>query len=249
MRIRFKKSAVLLGVIAGAAIATALVVYNVNQGDSINVSDMDGSGFLNGLSNDIEGALSGKEDDDPTAIADADSGDTAASAGVVEVFFGDETENAAVTTDEKIDDPTGELPVDMLSEGADGSSSDTDNKSADVEEPAEETGISFQQETYVETIPQVRTETVVDKRVVNVEVPVTVVEEITEDVEADPVYFYSETGAAAAGELTTTRRAQEALAAKQADMERIEAAAKNSADEEWRFPNSDNYGDSFVVLY
>lgn len=46
MRIRLKKGVALFGTIAGAAIATALIVYNVNTGNGLNATDMDESGLF-----------------------------------------------------------------------------------------------------------------------------------------------------------------------------------------------------------
>lgn len=272
MRIRAKKGAILLGAIAGAAVATALIVYNVNDGNSVNVSDLEDSGLLSGLAENVEEALNGNTV--PAVIADADSGDTAASAGVMGSILDEEAQKNEDSSIESNSDPATEEAafVNSAGESAHGdrqggelppeqSNTDVDSDLAGEEQYERSVSVdgqtSYEQSgkevrTYVEVIPQTHSETVVDERIVRVEVPVSVVEEITVNVEADPVYFYSETGAAATGEFTTNRRAREALAAKQADMERLEAAAKesskNTSEGDWKVPDSDSYDDSFIVF-
>lgn len=263
MRIRLKKGVTLLGAIAGAAIATALIIYNVNHGNSVNVSDMEDSGLLNGLAEDVEGVLGGSTT--PVMIADSDSDTAAVSAGVVGDTIADDVqdkEDKTVETDLSVT----ENPSDENKEFERTYSEDEQDKAIDSESPVagqadqvddSEDSVVYDSardeiQTYVEIVPLTHTETVADEKVVEVEVPVSVVEEFTETVEADPVYFYSETGAAAAGEIATNRRTQEALAAKQADMERLETAAKeyeeNASDGDWNVPASDFYDDSFTIF-
>lgn len=261
MRIRAKKGAVILGVIAGAAIATALTVYNVNVGNSVNVSDIEDSGLLNGLAENVEEALNGGGTS--AVIADANAGDTAASAGVMGDVFGEDAQKNEDGYVAPASDPAEEesafVNSDDTGEAARQTDTDADSSLTVEEEDDRDVSaveqVSNEQEdgevqTYVEAVPQTRTETVVEEKIVSVEVPVSVVEEITVNEEADPVYFYSETGEAAVNELTTTRRAEEALAAQEADKARVEAAAdeSNASGNDWKVPVSDGYDDSFIVF-
>ena len=272
MRIRAKKGAILLCAIAGAAVVSALIVYNVNHGNSVNVSDIEDSGLLSGLAENVEEALNGNSSS--AVIADADSGETAASAGVIGGIFDEEAQkneesSVASTSDSAVEEAAsgnntgesaqqdvqgGEIPPEQNITDVDSDLAGAGQYDRSVSSDGQPSYDQASEEvrTYVEVIPQTRSETIVDERVVRVEVPVSVVEEITVNVEADPVYFYSETGTAAAGELTTTRRAQEALAAKKADMERLEAAAKeagkNTSEGDWNVPASDSNSDSFIVF-
>ena len=56
MRIRLKKGVALFGTIAGAAIATILIVYNINQDNAVYVSDVDEAGIL-----DLSGLFEGDQ--------------------------------------------------------------------------------------------------------------------------------------------------------------------------------------------
>lgn len=265
MRIRLKKGVALFGAIAGAAIATALIIYNVNQTNSVNVSDMENSGLLGELGEGIEDVLSFKPN--PTVVAEADSGDTAASAGVLGTELGEEDQSSVEAGDHKTEAHSDEdTSVNSERKEDSDNSNGTEAESTESENNAEDGAVSGlissesakepvdeEIKTYVDAVPQTRTETVVDEVVVTVEKPVTVVEEVTEEVEKDPVYFYSQTDAAATGELQSERREQEAMAAKQADIERLEAAAKRAdgyTDEnDWFVPDQDNIGDCVIVFY
>ena len=257
--------------IAGAAIATALIVYNVNQGNSVNVSDMENSGLLSELGDDVEELLNGKPQ--PTILAGADSGSTAASAGVMGSEFIDDTsaqedsslvssgnagEDSKIVSPENTQTTEAAAAVDESQEASDTldtvQNNDGINQTGAAAATTEQSDTivyeSVQEEvrSYVEAVPQTRTETVVDEKTVTVEKPVTVVEEITEEVEADPVFFYSETGNAAVSELTTSRRVQEAEAARQADMERLKAAEESDSTGDWKVPEEADYDDSFIVF-
>ena len=232
MRIRAKKGAILLGAIAGAAVATALIVYNVNDGNSVNVSDIEDSGLLSGLAENVEEALNGNTV--PAVIADADSGDTAASAGVMGSILDEEAQKNEDSSVVSTSDPATEEAAFVNNAGE---SAQRDRQGGEL--PPEQSNTDVDSDLAGEE--QYERSVSVDGQT-----------SYEQSGEADPVYFYSETGAAATGEFTTTRRAREALAAKQADMERLEAAAKesskNTSEGDWKVPDSDSYDDSFIVF-
>ena len=250
MRIRLKKGVALVGAIAGAAIATALIIINVNNGGSMNVvSDIEQVGFFEGLSGSMESAPEG-ESGNPV-VADAQSADAAVAAGLL----GEEAAGIAQDTDEASSEETqtatttggetADAPSDAAPEGGSAAQSGDVGGKADGEASREaydsgdasayETVINEVQ-TYVEAVPETKTETVVEKNIVRVDRPATVTEYVSFEEEADPVYFYEKTSSASAGEFTDARRINEAEAAKAADMKRLEAAG---VDNDWKLPDSE----------
>lgn len=264
MRIRLKKGVALAGAIAGAAVATTLIIYNVNQGNSLNTSDIENSGILD----ELEEAL-GVEDTaqtTPPLIADADGSDAAAAAGLLGNSFEEGSDAAAVQSESEAS------VQESTAEAVPGSDSGEENAGAvggqngqDNVYPATETAgngvVAFEEprteeyDTYVEAVPQTRTETVVNEQRVVVETPVTVTEEITEQVEAEPGDFRAQSFAASADEMTDERRQQEAQAAYVADQERLRAAAEAAGQREYEertgddLPENNNSGDAFVIFY
>lgn len=251
MRIRFNKGVALFATIAGAAVATAFIVYNIHQGNGHNVSDMEQLGLLGGLSEEVENAL---DDNDTPVVADSNSGDAAAFAGVIGDVIGDNTHSGSDVSDEEAPAVTPSEAQDNT--GAyDGNTGGQDQNASlnPGEETTAEPAPSLQSGrgtlTYTEVIPRDHTETVVEERVVTVERPVTVVDEVTEVTDADPVYFYQQSGKAASGELTTSRRQEELEAAKRADEERLKIAAQNRGDIDWKVPDEDYTGDMYAEFY
>lgn len=260
MRIRLKKGVALIGAIAGAAIATALILYNVNTGNSLNTSDMEGSGILEG----IESAFEGNSPEtgaaqQPAVVADAQGVDAAVAAGALGTAFGDKQEEQsgqsgqneqseqkdtpAAPTGNTGDTAANEAPA--QSQGASGQSASESAEAAPVQEQAQQTQTV---QTYVEAVPQTRTETVVSEKVVTVETPVTVTEVVPVEVEVVPVDFYGKSEAAAEAQLTTSLREEEAKKAQAADMLRLEAAAGTEQNRDY-ITGDDVSGDSFVIFY
>lgn len=251
MRIRLKKGVALIGTIAGAAIATALIVVNVNQGNSVNVSEMEGSGLLDGIEGAFQNQGSG-EAQKPTVVADAQGTDAAAAAGVLGDVLAEEDRTDAPaqgdagrgTADAAGTDDTGSGETASAHESA-----GYTEAAGSVQQPTSAPAASEVQ-TYVEAVPQTRTETVVSEKAVTVETPVTVTEQVTEEVEIQSVDFIERSGEAAAQEMTTNRRAQEAQAAYEADQARLKAAALSATTSDYAEVTGDDVTDSeFIVFY
>ena len=243
MRIRLKKGVALFGTIAGAAIATILIVYNVNQDNAVYVSDVDEAGIL-----DLSGLFEGDQPDEstqPVVVAGSSGAEAAAAAGLLGGDLGDNSEESADTgktevpvsseTDSDNEKASGAMP--------DGSGDDYRGDTVSVaggEAVSEESAFSDETEpayrtesqTYVEAVPQTRTETVVDKRYVIVETPVTVTEQVLVETEVKGD-FHSQSDSASAAELNTGRRVEEAAAIQNLINENLSAAANGSGESDY----------------
>jgi hypothetical protein len=227
MRIRFRKGVALFGTIAGAAVATILIAYNANQGNFVNVSDMEEAGLI-----DFGSALESGQtttSDQPAVVGDS-SGVAAVAAGTLGSDLEEKTDAAAEPAEVKTDgNDTAEKDAAL---GADADvDGDADTVSSGdvvavygggVSEEFEE---AYQEgvQTYVEVVPQTRTETVVSERRVTVSTPVTVTEQVSVDTEVIGD-FHARSDLAADAELNTGRRAEEAAAIQETINKNLEAA-------------------------
>ena len=256
MRIRLKKGVALIGTIAGAAVATALIVFNVNQGNSVNVSDMEGTGILEGIEGAFQQPGAG-EADKPTVVADAEGTGAAAAAGVLGSAFGEEQSTVTPTPSSAESDTTAAASEGNDGTAASGETAPVQESEGYAEAPAVVQGDTSapaqEAQTYVEVVPQTRTETVVSEKAVTVETPVIVTEQVTEQVEVQSVNFIEQSSEAAAQELTTNRRAQEAQAAYEADQERLKAAAEAARAGDYKEKTGDDLpdvsGGEFIIFY
>lgn len=194
-------------------------------------------------------------------MADAHSGDAAAAAGVVGDPFGDDSRKTGAADSENKNEDDKKASVDDArvtdTQSSGGSAAASETGDVSERNAAVDTGrLSSEQDavqSYTEVVPQTRTETVREESVVSVDSPVTVTEQVYEEVDADPVDFAYNAGGAAEGELTTSRRQQEAEAAKAAGWARLEEYAKENGNSDWHVPDIDgvdmesgHYTDSFV---
>lgn len=236
MRIRLKKGVALFGTIAGAAVAAILIAYNANQGNFVNISDIDEAGII-----DLSGALESGQSPvspQPSVVADA-SGAAAVAAGLIggdltdstEVSADDVQSEAHVSADKDSEEGAGAVETGTVY-NSEGSSVVSGEDTASSEGfPSDEQGVVYtgQVQTYVEVVPRTRTETVVNRRDVTVETPVTVTEQVLVETEVTGD-FHARSDSASSAEISSGRRAEEAAATQDLINKNLEAAADKTGE-------------------
>ena len=257
MRIRFKKGVALFGTIAGAAVATILIAYNANQGNFVNVSDVEEAGLIS-FNDALEGGQT-TTSDQPAIVGDASGTTAAVTAGVLGNDLGDKTDADDETAEPAESGAEEKNPAEE--DGASGSDADikvdTGTDSSGDVMAVYEGGISAEQDadyeggvsTYVELLPQTRMETVVSERKVTVETPVTVTEQISVDTEVVGD-FHARSDLAADAELNTGRRAEEAAAIQETINENLKAAEENLGELDYITGDmKKGNGDGLIIFY